>query len=483
MTHQVHARSRTLWGGVLTSVLGSLATFPLVARVLAPRLTARLRSTFGSWVRPPATELHIERLAPQPGPEFDALGYSLDEMANIVARVLQDIGLVKTMAPIVVFMGHGSSSMNNPHESAYNCGACSGGRGGPNARAFALMANDARVRQLVAQSGIVIPVDVRFVGAYHNTCNDAVEYYDLDQLPRSHRELFRRIETSVDEARARNAHERSRRFESAELSMSTVEALQHVEERAEDLSQARPEYNHATNALCIVGRRHWSRGLYLDRRAFLVSYDPQIEDDQASILTRILSAALPVCAGISLEYLFSTVDNEGYGAGSKLPHNIASLAGVMTGTASDIRPGLSAQMVEIHEPVRILFIIETSVEHMNRIMDSVPIIGRLVRNNWVQLAIFDSQRNEMKRFVAGQFVPYEAENAVLPCVERSYDWYQERRHHLGFASISASIGKASRATTSAGKASETDLERDTTETRRLAEQLPATLSAGERRSC
>ncbi|MEZ6134451.1 MAG: DUF2309 domain-containing protein [Pirellulaceae bacterium] len=435
MTHQVHSRSRTLLGGVVTGLLGSLATFPLVARILAPRLTAQLRSVFGAFVRPPATELHVERVTETPGPEPDALGYSVPEMASIVVRILQDIGLVGNLAPIVLFMGHGSSSMNNPHESAYNCGACSGGRGGPNARAFAFMANDRRVRELVAQAGIAIADDVRFVGAYHNTCNDYVEYYDLDQLPRSHRGLFVRMEQSINEARARNAHERVRRFESASLELTTGEALAHVEERAEDLSQARPEYNHATNALCFVGRRKWSRGLFLDRRAFLTSYDPSIDDDAASILGRILGAAIPVCAGISLEYLFSTIDSEGYGCGSKLPHNIAGLAGVMTGAASDIRPGLSAQMVEIHEPIRILFVIETTVEKMTHIMNSQAIIGRLVRNDWVQLAVYDAATNQIQRFVNGAFVPYQAEAGTLPVCRSSQEWYRGWRDHIGFCSI------------------------------------------------
>ncbi len=444
MTHQVHSRSRSPVGGLVTGVLGSLATFPLVARILAPRLTARLRSLFGSFVRPPATELHIERVTEDPGPELDALGYSVEEMASIVVRILQDIGLVENLAPIVLFVGHGSSSMNNPHESAYNCGACSGGRGGPNARSFAFMANDPRVRELVTQAGIHIPPDVRFLGAYHNTCNDYVEYYDLDQLPRSHRPLFRRMEQSINLARANNAHERARRFESAPLDMTAAEAIQHVEERAEDLSQARPEYNHATNALCYVGRREWSRGLYLDRRAFLTSYDPAIDDEKGSILGRILGAAIPVCAGISLEYFFSTVDNEGYGCGSKLPHNIASLAGVMTGAASDMRPGLSAQMVEIHEPLRILFVVETTPETMLHIMDTQEVIGRLVRNKWVQLAVYNAQSNKIMRFVDDRFVPYRVESHRMAEAKTSAEWYRGWRDHIGFASISGQGAENSR---------------------------------------
>lgn len=433
--HHVHSSSRTMIGGWITGIFGAVATFPMVARILAPRLTAKIRESMGSFVRPPATELHIEREAVQPGPSPEGLGYSLDEMASIVIRILQDIGLIENFPPLVVFFGHGSSSLNNPHESAYNCGACSGGRGGPNARAFALMANDPRVRKLMAERGIELPEDVRFVGAYHNTCNDFVEYYDLDLLPRPHRPLFRRIEESINQARARNAHERVRRFESAPLNLTARAALEHVEQRAEDLSQARPEYNHATNALVVVGRREWTRGLFLDRRAFVTSYDPRVDDDQATILTRILQAAIPVCAGISLEYYFSTVDTEGYGCGSKLPHNVTSMIGVMTGAASDLRPGLSQQMIEIHEPMRILFIVETTPEKMRSIIDANPGIAKLVEGNWVQLAVIDPDTSTIHRYLHHHFERYMPEHMELAEVNSSMEWYRGQRDHLGFATI------------------------------------------------
>ncbi len=232
-------------------------------------------------------------------------------------------------------------------------------------------------------------------------------WYDLDRIPLKHRPLFERAKAAIDEARRRSAHERCRRFESADLSISTDDALRHVEGRAEDLSQTRPEYGHATNALCFVGRRDWSRGLFLDRRAFLTSYDPTQDDDRSSILERLLQAVIPVCAGINLEYYFSYVDPTGYGCGTKLPHNITSLLGVMDGAASDLRPGLPWQMVEIHEPVRLLFVIETTPEAMRRIIDENEAIARLVNGNWVQLAVLDAEANRIRRYVDGEFVDYE----------------------------------------------------------------------------
>ena len=63
-------------------------------------------------------------------------------------------------------------------------------------------------------------------------------------------------------------------FRAAPLGVTRAEAHAHVEARSVDLAQVRPELGHATNAVCIIGPRWRTRGLFLDRRAFLVSYDP-----------------------------------------------------------------------------------------------------------------------------------------------------------------------------------------------------------------
>src|SRR5262249_41137557 len=150
-------------------------------------------------------------------------------------------------------------------------------------------------------------------------------------------------------------------------------ALAHVQGRAADLAQPRPEYGHATNAYCIIGRRARSRGLFLDRRAFLVSYDPA-RDERGEILARIMAAVVPVVAGISLEYYFSYVEPAGFGAGTKLPHNVTSLLGVMDGAQSDLRTGLPWQMVEIHEPVRLALVVECPIERLRHVVRENPMI-------------------------------------------------------------------------------------------------------------
>jgi len=297
------------------------------------------------------------------------------------------------------------------------------------------MLNDPRVRRTLAERGIAIPEDTVFVGGLHNTANDNLTYADVDRVPESHRFEFQVAGKAMEEAVIRNAHERARRFGSAPLELTAVAAKHHMEGRSEDLAQVRPEWGHATNAICIVGRRQNTRGLFLDRRAFLVSYDPTQDDAQTAILARILGAVVPVCSGINLEYYFSYVDSPGWGSGSKLPHNITGLLGVMDGAMSDLRTGLPWQMVEIHEPVRLLFVVETTAAAFLAIMEKNPAIKAMVANLWVQVAVMDPATGALSVYHPGGFEPYVSQAGPLPTAASSREWYTGWRDHLEFAEI------------------------------------------------
>ncbi len=434
------AASRTLSGGAgLSFLLGPFSAVKTLAQVLAPRRLSALGDQVKSRVAPrPATRLSALRPAGGAAAAVDAghgaaaakpVGFSLDEAADRVTSTLRNIGLVRDFAPIVVVLGHGSTSLNNPHESAHDCGACGGRRGGANARLFADMANRPDVREAVRQRGVDIPSDVWFVGALHDTADDGVSYYELEALPASHATCFQEAHAALEAARRENALERSRRFDDARLDERSEEALKHVQSRSTLLAQPRPEYGHCTNAVCIVGRRSVTRGLHLDRRAFLVSYDPTTDPDD-SVIERILAAVGPVGAGISLEYYFSSVDNETFGCGTKLPHNVTGLIGVMNGHQSDLRTGLPLQMVEIHEPMRLLLIVEATPAALLRVASRQPEVAELVVNAWVQLVSLDPATGAMQEFVDGRFVPYVPEPTLLPVVDRSPEWHLRSRAHL-----------------------------------------------------
>ena len=88
-----------------------------LAHVLAPRSFLSLGTRMTASVAPrPATSLSAVRQEPEPvSTRGKAIGFSTDEAADRVASVLRSIGLVRDFAPVIVMLGHGSTSLNNPH--------------------------------------------------------------------------------------------------------------------------------------------------------------------------------------------------------------------------------------------------------------------------------------------------------------------------------------------------------------------------------
>ena len=351
--------------------------------------------------------------------ENKASTYSIKDAAARVAAILRGAGTIKNFSKYLIFIGHGHDSFNNPHVAAYRCGACSGANGSPNAKVFAEMGNNLSIRsELRNEYNIDIPNDTYFISGYHDTCNDLIEFYNLDKINISHDDKNELL-TLINQARCNNAKERILKFYQSNKSINGKKALKFVEGRAWNIAEPRPELNHASNALCIVGKRSLTKNIFLDRKSFLVSYDQEI-DEKGKILEGLLRAVMPVCSGINLEYYFSKVDTENYGSGSKTSHNVTGLTGVMNGIRGDLRTGLVWQMVEYHDPLRIMFIVETSEEIIQTILKDNKNLHHLVSNNWIFLTIIDPKNNQIiKRYTNEGFVPFTGKTDNFPKFAKS----------------------------------------------------------------
>jgi uncharacterized protein YbcC (UPF0753/DUF2309 family) len=292
------------------------------------------------------------------------------------------------------------------------------------------MANRPEIRILLAERGIEIPTDTWFVGSEHNTCNEIIDWYDVNEIPNERADALKKLQQELQHAQKMSAHERCRRLASAPKNPTPSKALFHIQERATDFSQARPELGHATNAFAVVGRRALTQGAFFDRRAFLISYDPT-QDPEGKTLEGILLAVGPVGAGINLEYYFSTVNNERFGCSTKIPHNITGLFAVMEGASSDLRTGLPRQMIEIHEAMRLQIIVEAKTSVLEQIYARQPSLSELIGGGWVHLSAKDPDSKDIFIFERGiGFVRWQAEKQDLPVYEKSSDYYPNHSEPL-----------------------------------------------------
>jgi uncharacterized protein len=114
----------------------------------------------------------------------------------------------------------------------------------------------------------------------------------------------------------------------------------------------------------------------------------------------------PVCGGINLEYYFSRIDNQKLGAGTKLPHNVMGLIGVSNSSDGDLRPGLPLQMIEVHDPVRLLILVEHYPEVVLNTIKVLPELYEWFANEWVHLLAIHPETNEFYFFKNGAFQVY-----------------------------------------------------------------------------
>jgi len=401
-------------GFVSSYFLGVASLGKLFTNLLRPTMSPAIADAFSHMN--PKSKLTILYSGERDTTHDLQIGFTVEEMADRVEKILRGIGLTDKLASLVYLLGHGSSSANNPHHGAHDCGACSGRPGAVNARVFSWMANYSPVRTILKARGISIPQATQFLGGLHDTASDEIAFYDEDILSLENQREHEKNKILFERALDLNAKERSRRFMSINTKYSLKRIRRDIKRRSVSYFEPRPELGHGTNAICVVGNRGLTRDLFLDRRAFLNSYD-YTSDPDGKILAGVIAPLPVVCGGINLEYYFSRMDNSKLGAGTKLPHNVMGLIGVSNSSDGDLRAGLPLQMIEVHDPVRLLMIVEQDPQVVFSVISATPALYEWFINEWVHLVVYNPYTKSCFRFSNGAFVPYTPMTGVVSAVE------------------------------------------------------------------
>ena len=389
-------------GFIISLSLGAVAAFRMVQNLFNPKMSPAISDAFAHMNID--GQLQIENKGFQMENGLN-LGFTVAEMAFRVENLLRGVGMIKDFAPIFYVVAHGSSSANNPHHGAHDCGACSGRPGSVNARVFSFMANHLVVRAILAKNGLIIPAETQFVGALHDTASDEIAFYDVSILSPINAASHIKNKVCFENALDLNAKERSRRFASIDTKQDIKKVREAIRRRSVSLFEPRPELGHGTNALCFVGHRSLTKNMFLDRRAFMNSYDYRT-DREGKLLLDVMRPLPPVCGGINLEYYFSRMDNYKLGAGTKLPHNVVGLIGVANSSDGDLRPGLPLQMIEVHDPVRLMILVEHYPDVVLKTIQTEPSLYEWFINDWVRLTAIHPETNEFYSFKDGTFNKY-----------------------------------------------------------------------------
>ncbi len=401
-------RARNAWKSFKTSAIACFGFVGPVGLLYLPKLLLDGLGITRTVPHPSRDGVSVRHtLGPELSPHTHngrRVGLTLEERLSMAEGLLRGMSLTSGFARLVLLVGHGATTVNNPHSAALDCGACGGNTGEANARIAAMVLNESKVRAGLARMGIVIPEDTVFLGCMHDTTTDVVTIFDRHGVPSSHAQDLERIDAILASAGAIARRTRAPML-GEKVDDPRVDAK--IMARSRDWAQVRPEWGLAGCAAFIVAPRERTAGIDLGGRSFLHSYDWR-QDKAAGfqVLELIMTAPMVVGSWISLQYYASTVAKRVFGSGNKVLHNVVGTVGVLEGNCGDLRVGLPWQSVHdgerlVHEPMRLTVIIEAPIEAMNVILEKHPSVRALVDNGWLHLYALGDTGCVTHRYVGG----------------------------------------------------------------------------------
>ena len=325
---------------------------------------------------------------------------STEDRADLAEKMLRAMSLTKDFAPLVVLVGHGATSANNPHAASLDCGACGGNSGRTNAEAAAMVLGDPAIRAILSTRGISIPDGTVFLAGLHDTTTDVVSLFDVDHIAPAHASRVTELSQRLDEARRLARSERATKLD---LPHGMDQGVAFTA-RSRDWSNVRPEWGLAGCVGFVVSGRRTTRGIDLGGTTFLHTYEWK-DDPGFATLELIMTAPMVVASWINLQYFASVVEPTAYGSGNKVFHNVVGKLGVLEGHSGDLRSGLPLQSVHdgvrfVHTPAKLAVYIQAPMAAIEGVLAAHPDVRALFENRWLTLFAVDDAMRVSHRYTS-----------------------------------------------------------------------------------
>jgi len=378
---RITARAKRAWGRFRQAAVSSFAFVESAGPAYSVKL---IKDALG---------IGNEGLKPEPAPHVVG-GLTTEQKVGTAAAVLRAMSMTTGHARLILLVGHGAQVTNNPHESAYHCGACAGQTGEVSSRLLAQLLNDPETRAGLPGEGIQVPEDTFFLAGLHDTVTDEITLYK-DVEPGEHKADIAQAEEWLKGAGKMARAERAMRLPGASENS--------IAQRAVNWAEIRPEWGLAGCAGFVAAPRGITSDANLKGRTFLHNYNWQ-DDEGFATLELIITAPVVVASWINLQYYGSAVAPKAFGGGNKLIHNVVGGIGVVQGNGGILRPGLPWQTIHdgdklMHEPLRLTVMIEAPKDAIIDILSRHPEVRALFDNGWLHLFALENGG------VAGRYRP------------------------------------------------------------------------------
>ncbi len=289
-----------------------------------------------------------------------------------LADLLRSIDLTENFARLVLVVGHTQTEPDSWHSGFLECTACGGHSGAEHARFTARALNQPQVRVALVRCGIIIPEDTVFVAAVLHTLPRTIELLDANHIPPTH----------------------ARDGEELKTSLETLASLQDRLKSASPSPWQRLSGGAAGNAALIIAPRDHSRALDLKGRCFLHSYRWQADDESAQCLSGILRGPLAVAMEINLQFYFSSVDPNFWGAGQAQESHLLDQGLRLRSHDRDLIRSLPKEALETfegqaHEPLRLQVLIAAPAEYVLHALEQAPLVHEAWKKDWFTVTLWN----------------------------------------------------------------------------------------------